>query len=96
MLILKEFLSSLNLLFFEKSIMKYFFFAFLLFLKLFPKNQYHLKTSLSFYFEKGVQIGLFLSFSIKSITSETNSLFFKSFDKLFKLSVKFSLLKISL
>ena len=36
-----------------------------------------------------MQIGLFLSFSINSITSLTNSLFLNSLGKLFKFSVKF-------
>ena len=56
----------------------------------------HLKIIQSFYFEKGVQIGLFLSFSKKFTTSITKSFFLRSSLKLFKLSVKFSFLNISL
>ena len=77
-----EFLSFLKVFFLVKSIIKYFF--------LFLIRSYY---SCLF---SGEQIGLFLSFSIKVITSLTNSLSLYSPLILFKLSCRFFEAKISL
>jgi hypothetical protein len=60
------------------------------------ENLFRQKIVLSFYFAKGVQIGLFLSFTIKSTTSFTSLVFLNSPFNFFKFSFRWLVLNISL
>ena len=96
MFTLNDFESFLKIFFLDKSKIRYFFLVFLIFLKLILENQCLQRINLSFYLLNGVQIGLFLSWLIKSITSLHKCLFLRVSLSFVKFSCKEFVLKISL